>query len=98
MVLGSVQGVWTGWTTEVMHASVSDPSVHPRWLSITDACKYISMSYKTLMQHVLNDEIYGTKKGGKWYIDRYSIDRFMLADEVDVAAIIADVKRSGYNG
>ncbi len=56
------------------------------------------MSYKTLMQHVLNDEIYGTKKGGKWYIDRYSIDRFMLADEVDVAAIIADVKRSGYNG
>jgi hypothetical protein len=40
------------------------------------------------MGHVPN-EIYGTKKGGKWYIDRYSIDAFMNADREEIDDAVA---------
>jgi hypothetical protein len=59
----------------------ASPEVTPRWLSVSLACKYASMSDKTLMRHVRSGEIYGAKKGGKWYLDRLSIDDFMRADE-----------------
>ena len=54
---------------------------YPRWLGISAACSYASMSKNTLMGYVLTNAIYGTKKAGKWYIDRNSIDAFMLEDQ-----------------
>ena len=54
--------------------------LYQRWLDIDAACSYSSMSKNTLMRYVATNEIYGTKKGGKWIIDRLSIDRFMLED------------------
>ncbi len=60
---------------------ISTVETLPRWLSVTEACKYASMSDKTLMRHVRNGEIYGTKKGGKWFIDRCGIDSFFFLDK-----------------
>ena len=65
--------------------------IHPRWLSIREACRYASMSENTLMRYVPS-EIYGTKKGGKWYVDRESIDRFMDKDRQDVTLEVARLK------
>ena len=63
---------------------------YPRWLSITDATStkqrkgYTSMSERTLTDYIKDGRIYGTKKGGKWYIDRMSIDDFMNQDRAEI--------------
>jgi hypothetical protein len=62
--------------------------INPRWLKVSDACKYASMSKKKLMGYVKDGQIYGTLKGGNWYIDRTSIDKFMLADDEMVDLMI----------
>ena len=67
----------------------SNADINPRWLSVREACRYMSMSENTLMRYVPCD-IYGTKKGGKWFIDRFSIDAFM---EQDRAAVKLEVER-----
>ncbi len=68
-------------------------NINPRWLSVTQACRYCAMSDKTLMRHIINGDIYGTKKGGKWYIDRDSIDAFMLADDVFVKETLERLRK-----
>ncbi|MDA8084056.1 MAG: helix-turn-helix domain-containing protein [Nitrospiraceae bacterium] len=55
--------------------------INPRWLSLSQACRYASMSDKTLLRYVLSRRIYGTLRGGKWYLDKESIDRFFLEDD-----------------
>jgi hypothetical protein len=65
--------------------------ITPRWLSVREACRYTSMSENTLMQYIPS-KIYGTKKGGKWYIDRESIDLFMDKDRQDVILEVARLK------
>ena len=67
---------------------VSD-AITPRWLSVTKACRYASMSDKTLMRHVTAGDIYGSKKVGKWYIDKHSIDTFFNSDEVAIQETLA---------
>lgn len=67
---------------------VSD-AIAPRWLGITQACQYASMSDKTLMRYVTSGEIFGSKKGGKWYIDRNSIDVFFKSAEVIIDKTLA---------
>lgn len=57
-------------------------NITPRWLSVTIACLYSSMSDKTLMRYIKNGDIYGIKKGGKWYVDRLSMDDFMKSDDL----------------
>jgi hypothetical protein len=64
----------------------------PRWLSITQACKYAGMSEKTLMHYILGGDVYGTKKGGKWIVDRESIDSFMLADDMRIKVALAKAR------
>ena len=66
--------------------------ITPRWLSITKACRYSGMSDKTLMRYVTNGEIYGSKKGGKWYIDRNSIDTFFKSDAVAINETLARLR------
>jgi|GEM_PF-3121350 len=59
-----------------------------RWLDIRRACAETSMSKKTLRKYLNSGEIYGTKKGGKIYVDRFSIDAFFLADAAKVEKIV----------
>ena len=40
------------------------------------------MHRQTLMRYVMAGEIYGTLKGGKWYLDKESIDLFFLEDKI----------------
>ncbi len=40
-----------------------------------------------MMEHVREGAIYGTLKGGKWYIDRESIDKFFLQDGFEAELI-----------
>ena len=63
-----------------------------RWLSMTVACRYASMSDKTLMGYIKSGNIYGTKKNGKWYIDRLSIDEFMKSDTVFIEDTLTRLK------
>lgn len=65
--------------------------INPRWLSVTKACHYASMSDKTLMRHVLSGEIHGKKVGGKWYIDRFSIDDFFHGDDPFIDETVARI-------
>jgi len=66
-------------------ATAQPIEICPRWLDMRQASKYCSMHRQTLVRHVLAGEIYGTQKGGKWYVDRLSIDAWMSADTIEVA-------------
>jgi len=50
------------------------------------------MSDKTLMHYILSGDVYATKKGGKWIVDRESIDLFMLADDMHVKVALAKAR------
>lgn len=54
--------------------------IAPRWLSLAQAARYASMCTKTLRRYLETGDIYGSRRGGKWFVDRESIDRFFLAD------------------
>lgn len=51
----------------------------PRWLSLSEACQYASMSARKMKRHIKAGEIHGLKKG-KWFVDRNSIDAFFRDD------------------
>lgn len=75
---------------KTLHEKKQYDDIDPRWLDLNKACTYASMSEKTLLQYINKaKDIYGTKKGGKWYIDRYSIDEFMLKDKKEIQAAVA---------
>jgi len=65
----------------------------PRWLSLSHAAAYASMSKPTLIRRVQDGEIYGSLKGGKWFIDRESIDHFFLNDKVIVEETVARLRQ-----
>ena len=67
--------------------------LHPRWLSLTEASKYASMCKKTMVRYVASGDIYASRKGGKWFVDKESIDAFFLADKVTVDELLARVRR-----
>jgi hypothetical protein len=49
------------------------------------------MSKKTLKKHIESGEIYASLKGGKWYVDKESIDAFHLNDNVKVEEAVARI-------
>lgn len=51
-----------------------------KWIGLKDACFYARKSITTMKKFILENKIYGTKKGGEWIIDRESIDRFYNAE------------------
>ena len=57
---------------------------YPRWMDVKTACRYASMSKNTLMAYIKDDSIYAKRLKGKWYVDRDSIDNFMLQDPVKI--------------
>lgn len=67
------------------------PSPWPRWLSLAMAARYASMCKNTLRQYIEAGDIYGSLKGGKWYVDRESIDAFFLSDEKRIDGIVSRV-------
>lgn len=64
---------------------MTNQDVTPRWLSLAHASKYASMHRQTLMRYINAGEVYATMKGGKWFVDKQSLDSFFLADKVEVA-------------
>ncbi|MBI5055526.1 MAG: helix-turn-helix domain-containing protein [Nitrospirae bacterium] len=65
--------------------NLSGQNSYPRWMDVKAACAYTSMSKNTLMEYIKKDGcIYAKRLGGKWYIDRESIDSFMLQDPVKI--------------
>jgi hypothetical protein len=85
-----------GWKVkESLKKQIVSPcdDINPRWLSVSQACKYASMSRPTLMNHILNGNFYA-KKDGKWRVDRYSIDTYLLSDNDDeiIRKILAGMK------
>jgi hypothetical protein len=70
---------------------LSSSDVTPRWLDLAGAAKYTSMSRKTLMVHIKSGEIYASHKGGKWYVDKDSIDTFHLGNNVQIEETVARI-------
>ena len=66
--------------------------IEPRWLSITQACRYTGMSDKTLMRYIKDSSIFATRKGGKWYVDKQSIDSFFHRDEIYIEETLARLR------
>jgi hypothetical protein len=65
--------------------SLSGQNQYPRWMDVKAACAYTSMSKNTIMEYIKQDGcIYARRLRGKWYIDRESIDNFMLQDPVKI--------------
>ena len=69
-------------------------NIHPRWLSLSKACSYASMSENTLLGRIKTGDIYATKKGGKWYVDRESIDAFFENEKMLAKTIVASLKEA----
>ena len=68
---------------------VPSPSLSGRrWMSLSEVEKYISMCSKTLLKLVRSGEVYGTRKNGKWYIDRESLDAYFNEDRIMLAEIM----------
>ena len=61
---------------EQVEELIVNSDINPRWLDVAGAKKYASMCDKKLLELVKTGKIYGTKKGGKWIIDRHSIDNY----------------------
>ncbi|MCE5208976.1 MAG: helix-turn-helix domain-containing protein [Chloroflexi bacterium] len=59
-----------------------------RWFSLAEATQYVSLSDKTLMKYVRSGVIYGTRKGGKWLIDRTSLDTWLEEDKIKLLNLI----------
>jgi predicted site-specific integrase-resolvase len=68
-------------------------NINPRWLSLTEASKYASMCKKTMARYVASGDIYASRKGGKWFVDKESIDAFFMADKVTIKELLARVRR-----
>ena len=62
-------------------------------MDIEEACAYGRMSRNKLLEFVRNGEIYGTKRTGRWRIDRESIDSFLLEEDRVEGRIYVDLKR-----
>ncbi len=52
-----------------------------RWLTVTQAEDYVSMSRKTVMSWINTGLIYAHKTTGTWLIDRESIDAWLEEDK-----------------
>jgi len=65
--------------------------ISQRWLTISEACQYSKMSKNTLKSVIDSGGIFASKRGGKWIVDRTSIDKYYLYDEAN--ALFQDVAK-----
>lgn len=80
-----------------MDTNNNNLDINPRWLSLAGAAVYASMCDKTLLKYIKAGDIYGTLKGGKWFVDRFSIDRFMLIDDAVIKDSVEKLKGELYD-
>lgn len=67
------------------------PESESRWLSMKEACSYAKMSKNILKARIMEGSIKATKKGGKWIVDRRSIDSYY--DDSDIDLLVQDLQR-----
>lgn len=65
--------------------------ISQRWLTVTEACLYAKMSKNTLMGTIDSGHVFASKRGGKWIVDRKSIDQYYLCG--DDGKLYADVAK-----
>jgi excisionase family DNA binding protein len=53
-----------------------------QWLTMREACDYAKVKDDVLRKWIAKGFIYATKKGGKWVVDRDSINSFYNRDRV----------------
>lgn len=56
-----------------------------RWLTVKEACEYAKIKRDTLMRWLDEGYVYGSKRSGKWIIDRTSIDSFYNQDRLQIS-------------
>ena len=67
-----------------------------RWLKISEASKYASLSRKTLYKMLSDGDLRGDKtRGGHWRVDRQSIDEWFMQGEKKALAICRSLGLSG---
>ncbi|MCI4625029.1 MAG: helix-turn-helix domain-containing protein [Candidatus Magnetoovum sp. WYHC-5] len=64
-----------------------------KWLTLQEACVYARVSENTLSGLVKDGHIYGRLVGGKWIIDRQSIDDYYNAERWQEQLAIMEIKR-----
>ncbi len=69
---------------EIKEAIRKIEPIYPRWLDISKACKYISLSKNTLLKYIMSGDVYAKRLNGKWIVDKKSIDEFMMSDMTDI--------------
>lgn len=62
-------------------------AITPRWLDLHAASRYCSLHRQTLMIHVHAGDVYAKLVGGKWILDRNSLDSWLESDKVLVAKL-----------
>ena len=63
-------------------------SLYPRWLRVSDACRYASLNRKTIRHMLVEGLLRGERTpGGHWRVDRESIDEYFSADQKAVAIL-----------
>ena len=55
-----------------------------RWLTLKEACAYARVKKDKIVEWERRGLIYGTKKDGKWFFDRESIDDFYNLDRLPI--------------
>ncbi len=54
-----------------------------KWMTLTEAMEYAKVKSENTMIAWINDGfVYGFKAGGKWKVDRESIDNWFLSERV----------------
>lgn len=64
-----------------------------RWLTMEEASNYGRMGRPKLMELIRSGQIYGTKRTGKWLIDKESIDRFLFEEDLEDSKLAVDVEQ-----
>ncbi|NVM20968.1 MAG: helix-turn-helix domain-containing protein [Desulfobacterales bacterium] len=66
----------------------SSNNLWPRWLKISAACQYASLSPKTIKRMLIEGQLRGDRTpGGHWRVDRESIDEYFEGDKKAVAIV-----------
>lgn len=60
----------------------------PRWLRLSDACRYAGLSTKTIKRMIGEGNLRGERTpGGHWRVDRESIDDWFSGDDKALAIV-----------
>ena len=74
--------------TEITHlaSQLATLVVQPqqRWLTLKEACTYAKVKREKLSKWLVDGDIYGVKKDGKWIVDRESIDAFYNSERLQM--------------